>query len=112
MKRDDEYTRLLGEIHRILDNSVPKKDYEILTNCLRSCRNMLESAIVTMERPYSKKTYNSTTKDMRIFLNVLDGHLKDPWVLDPQRDTSIGKHTKFEDYTQNSLIREHWKKAE
>ena len=86
MIRDDEHTRLLGELHRTLSSSVPKKDYDILTNCLRSCRNMIDEAVLALEGPFSKRNSASVAKNLRIFLNVLDGHIHDPWVMDPKRD--------------------------
>ena len=77
MRKDDDYTRLLGELHRLMENSVSKKDYDILVNCLRSCRNAIDDAVQVMESNYSKRDSTRTAKTLRIFLDVQGGVVTD-----------------------------------
>ena len=84
MRRDDDYTRLLGELHRILNNSIPKKEYEGLARCMSSASDALERAIVALESPdvrRSGKTAMSIAADLRVVLEILEGHLHDPWIM-------------------------------
>jgi len=100
MIRDDEHTRLLGELHRALSASVPKKDYDILVNCLRSCRNAVEEAVLTLEKGAGKREATRTAKNLRIFLGVLNSHVEDKWIT--QNVTPVDE--------ANKTIREHFTK--
>ena len=80
MNRDDEHTRLLGELHRALSASVPKQDYMRLVGCMKACRDVLEETIVTLEQGKGKRETYRVAKDARIYLAVLESHLDDRYV--------------------------------
>ena len=84
MRRDDDYTRLLGEMHRVLSNSVPKKEYDDLARCMVVASDSIERAVRALESPDVRRDEAlamSIATDLRLVLEILDGHLHDPWVV-------------------------------
>lgn len=56
---------------------VKVKDYRDLVGCMKSAADMIESLVLELERA---KRPPLICQDARIYLNVLRGHLEDPWI--------------------------------
>ena len=81
MNIDDERSRIFGELHRLVfTDSVHIKHYTALLGCMKSCRNLMELVALTLEKPYGKREAIDTAQNVRMYLQVLEAHLNDPWV--------------------------------
>lgn len=80
----DYYARLLEEVaERIRDEEiVSKKEYDRLASCVRASRDVLEGAIQRLESTTGRQKVNNVAyaKDMRVYLNALNGVLEETFM--------------------------------
>lgn len=86
MTRRTEMRDLADRVYDALVDSVPAKDYARLWACLHRCATMMEIMCQQLEDPPSKAYRLSTAKDARVYLEVLQGHMRDRSWSGPGRD--------------------------
>lgn len=82
--RKKRYQEDLNDLYQAVlnasDGMVPARDYKRLMACMGQCVPMMEQLCFMLQHAHDRKVRMETVRDAKKYLEILKGHLSDPFI--------------------------------